>query len=140
MSSSSGGGIGIGGIIFICFIAYNLFFDDDDEDKKDVEGKKTHKPVISEETKESLIKVKEDAKKVIEDTKQALIEAAKDYKKEKGENKEVIITKDETIIVTDNGKAEKIETAGTPIKKDIPSLQLPNKGPSEGQPTFRTIE
>ena len=145
MSSSTGSGIGIGGIIFMLVVGYNLFFDDDDEDKKDVDSKKDKKPAISETTKKSIEKVKEDAKKAINSAKQALTKVIEDYKKNKTEvedfsDKEESYVEKETIVVSEDPKKLIIESADNEHKENIPSLQISNKGPSEGQPTFRTIE
>jgi hypothetical protein len=149
MSSSSSGGIGIGGIIFAMIIGYNLFFDDD-EDKKDVDVKKTDKPVVEETTKKSIETVKEDAKKLIEDAKKALTKVVEDYKKHNTDvddfsNKvDAYVEKED---ITQKQPKEKIESAKEEkiqtLKKDedsLPSLQIPNKQKSSDQPLFKTIE
>lgn len=129
MGTSSSGGMGIGSVIFMLVVGYNLFFDDDDEDKKDVESKKADKPAI--EKTVDVESVKHTAKKLIKDAKVLLKETVNEYEKDKASPEETIIASDE--------KEEKLEA---PEKDEIyhnPSLQLPESESSD-QPTFRTIE
>ena len=124
----TGTGLSLGTVIFMLVVGYNVFFDDDDEDKKDVESKKADKPAI--EKTVDVESVKHTAKTLIEDAKVLLKETVDEYKKDKAPSEETIIASDE--------KEEKLEE---PEKDKIynPSLQLPESESSD-QPTFRTIE
>ena len=124
----TGTGLSLGTVIFMLVVGYNIFFDDDDEDKKDVESKKADKPAI--EKTVDVESVKHTAKTLIEDAKVLLKETVDEYKKDKAPSEETIIASDE--------KEEKLEE---PEKDKIynPSLQLPESESSD-QPTFRTIE
>jgi hypothetical protein len=68
---SKGSGIGIGGLIFWAFIIFQLFSDDDEEEKKNVEVS-TQKNVIEE--------VKEKAVEIIIETKDILVETDDGFK------------------------------------------------------------
>jgi len=135
MGTSSSGGMGIGTIIFIVIVGYNLFFDDDDEDKKEVNIKKTDKPAV--EKTIDVESVKHTAKKLIEDAKVLLKETVDEYEKDKAERQEIKASPSEETIIASDEKKEVEES-----KKDktyIPSLQLPQSEDLD-QPTFRTIE
>jgi len=135
MGTSSSGGMGIGTIIFIVIVGYNLFFDDDDEDKKEVNIKKTDKPAV--EKTIDVESVKHTAKKLIEDAKVLLKETVDEYEKDKAEKQKIKASPSEETIIASDEKKEVEES-----KKDktyIPSLQLPQSEDLD-QPTFRTIE
>ena len=73
----TGTGLSLGTVIFMLVVGYNVFFDDDDEDKKDVESKKADKPAI--EKTVDVESVKHTAKTLIEDAKVLLKETVDEY-------------------------------------------------------------
>jgi len=147
MGKSSGGGIGLGTIVFVGFIVYNVFFDDDD-DKKDVESKKSSEPAI-EETSE--VSIQDEASKIINIGKKAFIEIRDGVKDAVNKKSEKIVdakppeepkeepSKPDEIIITSDDRKEVLSS----IEKnedEVPSLSIPDQQTQVEQPTFRTIE
>jgi len=77
--SKSGGGIGIGGLIFWALIAYSFFGGDDDEDKKAIDVEVNTDVEISDELKEK-------ANHALDKAKEAIDVAKKKFNKDKEEN------------------------------------------------------
>jgi len=108
MARKSGGGISISTIVFL-IIAYNVFFSDDDADKKEVKVIKTSdKQQISETLKESANNLKEEAKVFINEAKKEFEKAKEEFlKPEEKENQIENESNDKEEIV--KKKEEKIE-------------------------------
>ena len=112
--ASSSGGIGIGTIIFIVVVGYNIFFDDND---KNTENVKSNKTTIKQTVDQTIKDVKNDSKKLID-------KANKSFKQTKNIQEEP--AKKEHVIAND--------------KESIPSLKIPNHSKSSSSPTFKTIQ
>jgi hypothetical protein len=109
--SSNGGGIGIGTIIFIAFIAYSIF-GGDDEDKKEVDIK-SEDGIVSEETKKDIEKKVEEAITSAKEAYEELVEEFDKQLKEK-EGEEIDKTQDQQ-----TSKKEVVERRQEKEKKEV---------------------
>jgi hypothetical protein len=143
--SKSGSGFSLGTILFIGFVIFNLF-DDDDEDKKDVESKKSSEVAIEKTSDISLEDVKKEAAELLSAAKKAFIEVKDEYVKQSDEDPrkdelpppEVEKPKPDEIIIKSDDK-EEIITSLNKDENEIPSLSISTQDKPD-QPTFRTIE
>lgn len=89
-------------VIIALIFAYNLFFGDDDEDKKKVDPPKDNKPAISLEVSEELKETGKEllsvAKKAVKQAKEDFIDNKKQVKPDpvEEEQKEVIVVEEES--------------------------------------------
>jgi hypothetical protein len=81
---------------------YNIIFDDDDEEKKNVEVKVDDNPIVSEDVKEGFKEAKDSFKEAIEQAKEAFVKA-----------------KDEFIKKDEETDAEIAERTGEEVTQDI---------------------